>query len=359
MSSFTADALADLGWSDRVLALFTSHREVAMQRAGATGVTGAPSASGVPARVTRVERSACLAVGPDGVERPLRAEPLPAVGDWVVMADGAVRHVLPRSSALTRVDPDGAGVQILAANVDVVAVVTPADRSSPARVERELLLAWDSGAMPLVVVTKADLDTDGVAAALGARIAGVDVIAVSAATGSGVEALRSRLRPDRTAVLVGPSGAGKSTLANALLDDERLATGEVRDGDRRGRHTTTSRQLLAIPGGGVLIDTPGLRGLGLAGDVDVGEGFPDIEALAARCRFSDCRHEREPGCAVTESIATGALDADRLRSFRKLAREVAAEQRRHDPIARQQERRVWKARTKDARANDKHRRQDR
>jgi ribosome biogenesis GTPase / thiamine phosphate phosphatase len=351
LPSFTFDALVPYGWNDRVLSLFAGFADSEPGRAH-----GAASGC-LPARITRVERSACLAVGPDGVHRSLRAEPLPAVGDWVATATGAVRHVLPRWSALTRAAPDGKGVQVLAANVDFVAVTTPADRCSPSRVEREVALGWDSGAVPLVVVTKADLDTKGVGEALAARLVGVEVVVVSAATGVGVNELATRLAPDRTAVLLGPSGAGKSTLANALLDVELLATGAVRLGDRRGRHTTTSRQLVAIPSGGVLIDTPGLRSLGLVGDVEIGAGFPDVEALAARCRFSDCHHEHEPGCAVTAAIIAGELDPDRLRSFRKLAREAAAERGRHDPLARQAQRRVWKARTKDARAHDKRRRQ--
>jgi ribosome biogenesis GTPase / thiamine phosphate phosphatase len=289
----------------------------------------------------------------DGRERRLRAKPLPAVGDWISVASGAVREVLPRWSALARADPGDAGVQTLAANVDLVLVTAPADRSSPSRVERELTLAWDSGAVPLVVVTKCDLDSGAVAETLAARVAGVDVIAVSAVSGEGTAELRARLSPDRTAVLLGPSGAGKSTLANALLGVERLATGNVRDGDRRGRHTTTARQLVAVPGGGVLIDTPGLRSLGLPADIEIAAGFPDIEALAERCRFADCAHEGEPGCAVAAALASGELAPERLQSFRKLAREVAWERRRHDPVASHAERQVWKARAKQYRARDR------
>ena len=337
MPDLSIDALVPFGWSDRVLTLYNSYDD----------------SECAPARVTRVERSGCFAVGADGEERLLRAEALPAVGDWLAFAGGAVRHVLPRWSALQRADPDGGGTQTLAANVDLVLVTTPADRSSPGRVERELTLAWDSGAVPLVVVTKADLDGPAVADALASRLPGTDVLAVSAVTGAGVEELRAHLAPDRTAVLLGPSGAGKSTLANALLGEDRLATGAVREGDRRGRHTTTSRQLVAVPGGGVLIDTPGLRTLGLTADVEIGMGFPDIEALAQRCRFADCAHESEPGCAVEDAIATGELDPRRLESFRKLAREVAWERRRHDPVAAAAERQVWRARSREYRARDR------
>lgn len=337
MSDLITDALVSFGWSERVLVLYTSCAD----------------AECTPARVTRVERSGCFAVGPDGSERLLRAEPLPAVGDWVAVAAGAVRHVLPRWSALTRADPDGAGIQTLAANVDLVLVTTPADRCSPERVERELTLAWDSGAVPLVVVTKSDLDGRAAADGLVARLSGSDVLAVSAVTGEGTAQLRAALAPDRTAVLLGPSGAGKSTLANALLGSARLATAAVREGDHRGRHTTTSRQLVAVPGGGVLIDTPGLRSLGLTADVEIGAGFPDIEALAARCRFGDCAHEGEPGCAVEAALAAGELAPERWQSFRKLTREIAWERRRHDAVAGHAERQLWKARSKQYRARDR------
>ncbi len=347
MPRLTFDALVPYGWTDRVLTLFTTVLETD---------PGPPPGGLAPARITRVERSACVAVGPDGVERPLRAQPLPAVGDWITFADDAVRHVLPRWSELTRADPGGAGIQVLAANLDLVAIVTPADRSSPARVEREVALAWDSGAVPLVILTKADLDSAAeLVVTLRARLSGAEVVAVSAVNGAGVEDLRARLSPHLTAVLLGPSGAGKSTLANALLGDDRLATAAVRAGDGRGRHTTSSRQLLAVPGGGVLIDTPGLRSLGLAGAVELGAGFPDVESLAARCRFTDCRHDGEPGCAVDAAVADGTLDPDRLRSYRKLERETAAERRRHDPLAQREQRQLWKTRTRDARAHDKRR----
>ncbi len=167
--------------------------------------------------------------------------------------------------------------------------------------------------------------------------------------------LRDRLRPARTAVLLGPSGAGKSTLANALVGTEVLATGAVRDSDQRGRHITTSRQLVSVPGGGVLIDAPGLRSMGLAGDVTVQAAFPDIDALAAHCRFSDCRHQTEPGCAVVAAAALGELDVERLASFRKLERQAAAEARRSDPLLRRSERSELKARARSVRGYDKRR----
>jgi ribosome biogenesis GTPase len=286
----------------------------------------------------------------------LHAQVLPAVGDWVAAAGSVVVAVVPQWSALTRADPAGNGLQVLAANVDVVAITAPADRLSPARVERELAAAWDSGAQPLVILTKADLADPTTAENLATRLVGADVIATSAATGAGVDEFRRRLQPCRTAVLLGPSGAGKSTLANALLGEDILATGDVRDGDRRGRHTTTSRQLVAVPGGGVLIDTPGLRSLALAGEVEIGQAFPEIEALAGGCRFGDCTHTVEPGCAVIAAAGDGGLDPARLESYRKLQREMAAEARRTDPLARKAQLSEWKSVMKSVRVNDKRRR---
>ncbi len=339
MSQPFPGALIDYGWNERVLALFNEFDGPAIQ----------------PARVVRVERSACVAVFPDGTEHLLQAPTLPAVGDWVVVEDAVIQAVLARWSELSRADPSGHGTQVLAANVDLVVITAPADRLSPARVERELALAWDSGAQPLVVLTKADLAPPGLEASLRDRLVGVDVLATSATADLGVEDLRQALRPHRTAVLLGPSGAGKSTLANAVVGGERLATGEVRASDARGRHTTTSRQLVVVPGGGVLIDTPGLRSLGLGAEVDLDAAYPDIESLAVGCRFRDCRHQAEPGCAVTAAAGAGSLDPARLASFAKLQRELAAEARRVDPLARKEELSIWKARVKSARANDKRR----
>lgn len=350
MPTTNTERLVPYGWSDRVLALHTSALEAASERNGRTSAV-------LPARVTRVERSACSAVLPDGAEHLLRADPLPAVGDWIAAdADaGVVVAVLPRWSELSRVDPSGDSLQILAANVDAVAVVAPADRANPARIERELALAWDCGAVPVIVVTKADLDGVAVAERLRSRIPGVDVLAVSAIAGTGLDGVRAILAPNRTCVFLGPSGGGKSTLANALVGERRLATGAPRDGDGRGRHTTTSRQLMVVPGGGVIIDTPGLRSLTLPGDIELDLGFADITALASRCRFADCHHDQEPGCAVHAAVSDGVLDADRLRSFTKLAREAAFQQSRHDPLVRRENRQLWRARSKGARAHAKRR----
>ncbi len=342
MSTSLFEALVPYGWSERVRALW--------------GDVGDPDL--LPARVVRVERGAAVIVRADGSECTLRSEGPVAVGDWVAAGHDALHHVLPRWSAVTRADPaqSGAqsGTQVLASNVDVVVITAPADRCSASRVERELAVAWDSGARPLVVLTKTDLDT----AALGrlrTRLTGVTCIGTSAQSGEGLGDLLGEIGPGRTGVLLGPSGAGKSTLVNALLGEAVQATGSVRAGDRRGRHTTSSRQLLCLPGGGVLIDTPGVRSIALVGDVDLDDVFPEIDAMARECRFRDCRHETEPGCAVTDALARGRLEPGRLASFRKLSRESHADRRQHDPVARREAQRLWKLRALEARHHDKRR----
>ncbi len=331
--------LAALGWNDRVAALYTD----------------LAGPSDLPGRVVRVERSQSVVAGLDGLEILATSQSAPAVGDWVVLREGAIAHILPRWSALTRQDPDGTGLQTLASNVDIVLIAAPADRLNPTRVERELAVAWDSGARPIVVLTKVDLATPDAHADLQDRLVGVEVIASSANTRQGIDQVTATLRPDRSGVLLGPSGAGKSSLVNAVLGAEVLAVGRVRDVDRRGRHTTATRQLLAVPGGGVMIDTPGLRGLALAGDGGLEAAFPEIEELASQCRFTDCRHEVEPDCAVMGALKDGRLDPGRLESFRKLHREVAADDRRQDPVKRKEELKIWKLRAKASREHDKRR----
>ena len=329
-----ADGLVPYGWNDRVAALLADRLDDL-----------------TPARVVGVTRTTCRVAIPTGAglaEIVAVAQDMPAVGDWVGVDDSnppAVLSVAERWSELTRQDPHGDRVQVLAANVDVVLVTCPADRPSIERVERETVLAWDAGALPVVLVTKADLDdADDIVDALRARLVGVDVLRTSARDEDGVDTVAALLAPDRTAVVLGPSGAGKSTLINALLGEERLATAEVRTDDARGRHTTTTRELVALPGGGVVIDTPGLRSLGLGTDREVGmaAAFADIEALAEGCRFRDCAHESEPGCAVVAAVAAGDLDADRFASYRKLAGELAYEERRIDPAAAREQREHWK-----------------
>ena len=307
MSSDTSfDALVPLGWDDRVAALYASVAQPRHQ----------------PARVGRVDRDRCTVRTATGQLRAA-APVLPTTGDWVALRTDptpAVDVVLPRWSALER---EG---QLLAADIDVVFVVASLDRPlNLNRIERELVLAWDSGARPVVILTKADAtpETDMLAKTVAARAIGVDVVTTSAATGQGVDELLAHLRPNRTAVLLGPSGAGKSTLVNRLLRDDSEATGEVREGDHKGRHTTSSRHLLTIPGGGVLIDTPGLRSVGLTGaEGGVALAFPDIEEIAEGCRFRDCRHTGEPECAVVDAVEGGRLDRDRVASYLKLQGEL-------------------------------------
>jgi len=337
VSAVSPGVLVDYGWTERVQALFDEFARLLLE----------------PARVVRVERSICAAVFSDGAERLVSGPTPSVVGDWLAVRDSIIEGILPRWSGLSRYDPETNAMQVLAANVDLVVITAPADRASASRVERELALAWDSGARPLVVLTKSDLAAPGLEEALRERLVGVNVLATSTVDDVGVAQLRAELRPDRTAVLLGPSGAGKSSLANAMLGRDRFATGAVRTADGRGRHTTTSRQLVTLPGGGVLIDTPGLRSLGLGSHIDLEATYPDIDALSRDCRFRDCRHDAEPGCAVVAAVAAGTLARARLSSFQKLQGEVAAQARRTDPMVRKEELAVWKARTKAARAHAK------
>jgi ribosome biogenesis GTPase len=277
------------------------------------------------------------------------ANVLPTTGDWVALRmepRPAVDVVLPRWSSLER---EG---QLLAADIDVVFVVAGLDRPlNMNRIERELVLAWDSGARPVVLLTKADAvpDADLLAKTVAARAVGTDVVLTSASDGRGVDEVLACLRPNRSAVLLGPSGAGKSTLVNRLLSEEAQAVGDVRAGDHRGRHTTTSRHLLVVPAGGVLIDTPGLRSVGVTGaEGGVALAFPDVDEAAEDCRFRDCRHAGEPGCAVEAAVAEGRIDADRVASYVKLQAEL--EEAAKEPWAkaadRQEARVIHRARKK-------------
>jgi len=284
---------------------------------------------------------------------------LPAVGDWVAVAvppDGeAVIHaVLPRRGRFSRRAVGGEALeQIVAANVDRALIVVALDGGwSLRRLERYVALAWDSGARPVVVLSKADL-CDDVAGRLreAARVApGVDVVAVSQQGEPGLGPLQAFLRPGETVALVGSSGAGKSTLTNHLLGEARQAVQAVRSGDARGRHTTTGRELFVAPSGVLVIDTPGMRVLGAweAGD-GLSRTFEDVEALVAGCRFSDCTHRREPGCAVQAAVAAGALDVARLASWEKLRREEAHQLRRVDVRAALVEKSRWRQRSRQAR----------
>ncbi|MFE6528262.1 ribosome small subunit-dependent GTPase A [Streptomyces rochei] len=316
----------------------------------------------LPGRVVRVDRGQCDVVTPDGVLRADTAfvtphDPLRVVctGDWVaVEPDGNPRYVrtyLPRRTAFVRsTSSKRSEGQILAANVDhAIVAVSLAVELDLARVERFLALAWESGAQPLVVLTKADLVPDPVTLAhlvqdVETSAPGVTVLAVSAALGEGLDVLAAVVGGG-TAVLLGQSGAGKSTLANALLGEDVMDVQATRDVDGKGRHTTTTRNLLVMPGGGVLIDTPGLRGVGLwdAGG-GVGQVFAEIEELARDCRFHDCAHESEPGCAVLAAIDDGELPERRLESYRKLMRENQRIVAKTDARLRAEIRKEWKRR---------------
>jgi ribosome biogenesis GTPase / thiamine phosphate phosphatase len=284
-----------------------------------------------------------------------------AVGDWVGLGDGLVRTVVPRRSAIVR---NAAGLattaQTLAANVDLAFVVSSLGPDlEPRRIERYLVTIWESGASPEIVLTKADRldDPAELVAEVEAVAVGVPVHVVSALTGQGCDALRARIAAGTTAVLIGSSGVGKSTLVNRWLGEEVMATTETREDDDEGRHTTTHRQILVLPGGGLVIDTPGLREIQLwdAGAEALDATFADVEELAADCRFGDCTHTHEPDCAVLAAVESGELASDRLQSWRKLQRELRAIALRHDIRLRKEESRKWKLRTRDARARTRHR----
>ncbi len=272
---------------------------------------------------------------------------VPTVGDWAaygISNDGraTVEALLPRRTTVARDGADRTSRgQVLAANVDVVVIVEQLDRDpSPSRIERLLVLAWSSGAKPLVVLTKTDRvpDPRGMLAEVVASAPGVTVLGVSATTGQGLDAVRAEFSAGQTVVLLGPSGAGKSTLINALAGTDLMATRATR-ADGKGRHTTVRRQLVVLPGLGILLDTPGLRAIGLVGDeAAVGDAFPEIEELAEACRFSDCAHESEPDCAVRNAVADGTLDERRLGNWRKFLREAAYQRRRTDARAAAAER---------------------
>jgi ribosome biogenesis GTPase len=338
-STPSTDGLAAYGYTPAVARHFEQH-----PCSGATG----------RGRVVRVDRTLLLVAVDDGLLHlpyPLSGEPA-VTGDWVWIGpnragERQILAVLPRRSELSRkrAFEDSSEEQVLAANMDTVGVVVPVDRPlTHNRLERTLVAAWDSGATPLVIVTKADLAqvADDVVGKVILQAAGVEVVTTSAENGDGIDELMSRIPPGGTIVLLGPSGAGKSTLINALVGREVQQTGAVRSGDFKGKHTTTARELVPLSNGTVLMDTPGVRGFGL---FDAGEGlggmFGDVEELAANCRFTDCAHGTEPGCAVREAIDSGDLAERRWNSYLKMQRELAALARRADVAAQRAYYREW------------------
>ena len=281
----------------------------------------------------------------------------PAAGDWVAVearpgeTTALVHAVLPRSTAFIRkASGPRAGAQVVAANVDVAFLVASLNANlNPRRLERYLVTTHESGARPVIVLTKADLAEflDEDVAEIEAIASGAPVLAISAITGQGLETLNAWLQPGQTAVLLGSSGAGKSTLLNVLAGEERMATREVRAADDRGRHTTTHRELVLLPSGALILDTPGMRELGLwDADEGVSATFADIEELATQCRFRDCGHGEEPGCAIQAALEDGSLDPGRLYNFEKLQAELAHDRRRQDPVAALEHKKLWVGRHK-------------
>lgn len=332
MSSYN---LAGLGWSSFFASSFDS-----------LNVNGL-----VPARVARAERERYLLMHEHGVcpavlagrlrHEALESADLPVVGDWVVALAGSggqqpqtarIEALLPRRTLLARLDPSSGGArQALAANADLVLLAAGLDHDfNPRRLERGAALVREAGAEPVVVLTKADLrpDCERELAQAIAAVPGAQAIVLSSHTGEGLDELSLRLAPGVTAVLLGSSGAGKSTLVNRLLGSERQRTAQVREDDSRGRHATTHRELFPLPGGGMLIDTPGLRAFGLTGEEDMGDIFADVERFAVFCRFRNCRHEAESGCGIKQAVELGELTPERYGSYLKLRREAERIERR-------------------------------
>ncbi len=345
----TESLLHRLGWDEGWEAAFAEHR--------ATGLD--------PARVSIQHRGAYDLMADVGelrasaANRLVHNDELPAVGDWVGYdpAGRRIETVLPRRTSISRKEVwNAVREQTLAANIDVAFLVQalPLDFNLR-RLERYLAMAWESGAQPVVLLTKTDLVED-VAPYLAetetVTLGACPVHAVSAVTGEGLEEMRRWFEGNRTAVLLGSSGVGKSTIVNRLAGEELLATREVRADDHRGRHTTSHRELILLPTGGVVLDTPGIRELQLW-DADLDQAFGDVEELARRCRFSDCAHGQEPGCAVREALEEGALSRERWESYAKLQRELEAIEAKRNHLLRLERVREHKIRARQNRPKKK------
>jgi ribosome biogenesis GTPase len=347
----TESLLSRLGWDDGWDAAFAEHRAAGL----------------APARVAIQHRGAYDLMTEEGelrasaATRLFKADELPAVGDWVGFDPeaGVIEAVLDRRTSISRKEVfTHVREQVLAANIDVAFLVQalPLD-FNVRRLERYLAMAWESGAQPVVLLTKTDLVDDVTpylddveAVTLGA----CPTFAVSAKTGVGLELLGPWLEPNRTAVLLGSSGVGKSTIVNALVGEEVLATREVREDDHRGRHTTSHRELIVLAAGGVILDTPGIRELQLW-DADLEQTFGDVEEIARRCRFSDCNHDQEPGCAIRDALTDGSLPLDRWQSYVKLQRELEAIELKRNHLLRQERVREYKIRERQNRKKPKKR----
>lgn len=323
--------LEQLGWNEYFKEMFTRY-------AGAEEEPGRVVSASSSLYHVAIQKGTILA---EATGRLAWDGELPVVGDWVVIRESRISAVLDRQSGLSRNQAGGVtGEQVLAANIDVVFIVTGLDHNFKIRrLERYLVLVSESGARPVVVLNKADLAPSVEAARTAAEsvAGGFPVITLSALEGEGLEQLEELMTPGETAVLVGSSGVGKSTIVNRLLGGELQRTRQVRSSDSRGRHTTTNRELIPMPQGWMLIDTPGLRELQLWATSDsLGSTFDDIESLSGGCRFRDCTHQEEPGCAVREAILSGEADAGRLSSYHKLQREIShLEAKQDEQVAHQ------------------------
>ncbi len=349
--------LTHLGWNERLEQQFEPHRHDSLS----------------PARVVREDRGRYRIN--DGEERSAEVSGrfrhethdrtlFPAVGDWVAvrLAEGdgptTIVAVLPRGSVFVRrAVGETTEAQVVAANIDTVFVMAGLDNDyNPRRIERYVTAAWESGAQPVIVLNKADLtdDLDAMIAETELTAPGVPVVALSARDGAGLDALAPWLVPGKSIALLGMSGVGKSTLVNALCGEERQATKDVREWDSRGRHTTTHRELVPLPGGAILIDTPGMRVLQLwAGEGALEETFPELDALSGACKFGDCKHVGEPGCAVLAAVENGTFAPERLASWRKLQRELKWIDGKQNQLAKIQETQRWKSLHKSMKSHPK------